>query len=90
MVSPPSVGLLIRSQRGEQVLIIDAGSGTIDISTHAVLDDRPLRVEELYEPKCELDQLSWYVFHPMVFVSGLLQGGEFVTARAIATVRGTF
>ena len=59
MLSPtPSVGLLIRSQRGEQVLVIDAGAGTIDISAYTVLNNRPLRVEELYEPKCELDQLS--------------------------------
>ena len=41
------------SQPGEQVLIIDAGGGTIDISTYEVLDNRPLKVEELHEPKCE-------------------------------------
>ncbi|KAF9783759.1 hypothetical protein BJ322DRAFT_1109608 [Thelephora terrestris] len=37
---------------GEQVLIIDAGGGTIDISTYKVLDNTPLQVEELYESKC--------------------------------------
>jgi hypothetical protein len=46
----------MRLQPGEQVLIIDAGGGTIDISTYAVLNNRPLRVEELYESKCESDQ----------------------------------
>ena len=44
------------SQLGEQVLIIDAGGGTIDISIYKVLNDDPLQVEELYEPKCESDQ----------------------------------
>ena len=44
---------LTRSQPGEQALIIDAGGGTIDISTYTVLSNGPLRVEELYEPKCE-------------------------------------
>ena len=39
-------------QAGEQALIIDAGGGTIDISTYKVLSSRPLRVEELYEPEC--------------------------------------
>ena len=39
-------------QPDEQVLIIDAGGGTIDISTYKVLSDEPLQVEELYEPKC--------------------------------------
>jgi len=35
-------------------LIIDAGGGTIDISTYKVLRNVPLQVEELYEPQCEL------------------------------------
>ena len=46
----------MRSQLGEQVLIIDAGGGTIDISTYTVLNNRPLRVEELYEPECKSDR----------------------------------
>ncbi|KAF9650931.1 hypothetical protein BDM02DRAFT_3163995 [Thelephora ganbajun] len=54
---------------GEQVLIIDAGGGTIDISIYTVINNKPLQVEELYEPEC------------------LLQGGEFVTARARAVVQ---
>jgi len=41
------------SQADEQVLIIDAGGGTIDISTYKVISNGPLQVEELYEPKCE-------------------------------------
>ena len=59
---PTRYQLLTYSQRGEQVLIIDAGGGTIDISTYKVLNNRPLRVEELYEPKCELDPSQWQVF----------------------------
>lgn len=42
------------SQSGDQVLIIDAGGGTIDISTYKVINNRPLQVEELYEPRCKL------------------------------------
>ena len=44
--------VLTRPQPGEQVLIIDAGGGTIDISTYNVVSNGPLRAEELYEPKC--------------------------------------
>ena len=47
--------LLTHSQSGDQVLIIDAGGGTIDISTYKVLSNGTLRVEELYEPECESD-----------------------------------
>jgi len=35
--------------------MINAGGGTIDISTYKVLSTGPLLVEELYEPKCESD-----------------------------------
>jgi len=44
---------MTRLQPGEQVLIIDAGGGTIDISTYKVVSNGPLQVEELCEPKCE-------------------------------------
>ena len=50
---PTRSRFLTRSQTGEQVLIIDAGGGTIDISTYKVLNNQPLQVEELYEPRCE-------------------------------------
>ena len=45
--------ILTRSQPGDHALIIDAGGGTIDISTYKVLSNDPLQVEELYEPECE-------------------------------------
>jgi len=43
---------LTHPQPNEQVLIIDASGGTIDISTYTVVSNGPLQVEELYEPKC--------------------------------------
>ena len=50
---PAQSWFLTRSQPGEQVLIIDAGGGTIDISTYTVVSNGPLQVEELHQPKCE-------------------------------------
>ena len=55
---PTQCPFLTRSQPGERVLIIDAGGGTIDVSTYEVLENGPLRVEELYEPKCEPDCIT--------------------------------
>ena len=52
---PTQCRIFTHLQRGEQALIIDAGGGTIDISTYKVLSNGPLRVEELHEPKCEPD-----------------------------------
>ena len=34
------------------VLVIDAGGGTIDISSYTVTSTSPLEVEEFHEPKC--------------------------------------
>ena len=70
--------------------MINAGGGTVDISTYKVLSNGPLRVEELYEPKCESNPSQWQVFRSITFISGLVQGGELVTARATAMVQGTF
>ena len=71
-------------------MIVDAGGGTIDISTYNVLSNGPLRVEELYEPQCELDTSKLQVFRSIISTSGLVQGGEIVTARATAMVQGVF
>jgi hypothetical protein len=43
---------LTRSQHRDKVLIVDAGGGTIDISSYVVIGDSPFQVEELFEPKC--------------------------------------
>lgn len=69
-------------------MIIDAGGGTIDISTYEVVNDKPLQVEELYEPECESNASQCRLPQLTRFVLGLLQGGEFVTARARAMVKG--
>ena len=47
---------LTRSQVGEQILVIDAGGGTIDVSTYMILGNWPLRVEELNESECEWNE----------------------------------
>jgi len=43
-------------------LIVDAGGGTIDISSYKILSNGPLQVEELYETKCESDLLQPQIF----------------------------
>ena len=60
--TPTQNWFLTRSQPCEQALIIDAGGGTIDISTYTVLGSGPLQVEELYEPQCESDLPQCQVF----------------------------
>ena len=80
----------MRSQSADHVLIIDAGGGTIDISTYVVLNNRPLQVEELCKPECKSDQSQPQVFCSKALVLGLVQGGEFVTARAREMIQGEF
>jgi len=89
-IVPTQSWFLTRSQAGEQVLIIDAGGGTVDISTYVVISNGPLHVEELYEPTCESAPSRYQVFRSIPSILGLIQGGELVTARAAAIVQGTF
>ena len=41
------------TKHGDKVLIVDAGGGTIDISSYVVTDNTPLQVEELFRPQCQ-------------------------------------
>ena len=50
--SPLILHGLMRHQHGDRVLIVDAGGGTIDISSYVITERTPLRVEELFQPQC--------------------------------------
>ena len=34
-------------------MVVDAGGGTIDISSYTVTSTSPLKVKEFHEPKCD-------------------------------------
>ena len=70
------------------MLVVDAGGGTIDISSYAVTSNTPLQVEELFQPKCQSISTSFACPITKTIPSGLLQGGEFVTTRATEAVSG--
>ena len=73
------------------MLIVDAGGGTIDISSYVVTSDRPLQVEELFRPECQpIRSLLGTRLLRYLLLTGLLQGGEFVTARAKKMASGKF
>ena len=42
-----------RIQDGKGVIIVDAGGGTIDISSYLFLSTSPVSVEEVTSPECE-------------------------------------
>ena len=48
-----------RSQASHKVLVIDAGGGTIDMSSYTVCTKSPLKVEEIHLPKCK-----WFLSKP--------------------------
>ena len=53
---------LTRQQHGDKLLVVDAGGGTIDISSYVVTDVGPLQVEELFQPQCQLAYLRLLVW----------------------------
>ena len=76
---PAQRRFLTHSQPGKQALIIDAGGGTIDITTYKVLSRIPLSIEELCEPKCELhpSQLQVFPFDGIRFRLGPRLGARY-------------
>lgn len=73
---------------GHKVFTIDAGGGTIDISSYSVTSTSPLEVEEFVEQKCEGPP-----FDPNTLTHkeiGFYQGGEVVTSRAREYAEGGF
>ena len=61
----------------------------IDINFYVVTNNEPLQVEELSQPKRQWARFRSLV-RPLTLSQGLLQGGEFVTARAREMVSGRF
>ena len=47
---PPSDNI---TQDGKSVIIVDAGGGTVDISSYLFLSTAPILVEEVTSPECE-------------------------------------
>ena len=77
-----------RFKPGHKVFVIDAGGGTIDISSYNVTSTSPLEVEEFHEPRCgglpcDLNTLTDGEI-------GFYQGGEVVTASVRAYAKGEF
>ncbi len=40
-------------QVGESVIIVDAGGGTVDVSSYHFVSTSPISVEEVTSPECE-------------------------------------
>ena len=63
-------------------MVVDAGGGTVDISSYVINSTNPLGVEELAAPGCEYISLT----HPHIaFLSisaGIMQGSTVVNMRA--------
>ena len=49
---------LMRHQHGDRVLIVDAGGGTIDVSSYVVTRNSPLQVEEEFQSQCQYTRLQ--------------------------------
>jgi hypothetical protein len=71
--------LILRFKPGHKVLVVDAGGGSIDISSYNVKSTSPLEVEEFQEPTCEGLPCNPYILTNEEI--GSYQGGEVVTAR---------
>jgi len=54
LYSTPTIRSDLSFKPGNKVVVIDAGGGTVDISSYTVNSTSPLEVEEFHEPKCNV------------------------------------
>lgn len=82
-----SLSVHLASQAGKSVMIIDAGGGTVDISSYSFVSTTPLvRVEEIASAECErTHDLTLEGAHSG---SGVIQGSTRVNVRAEKFLRG--
>ena len=52
LAQPRRYVLITRFKPGHRVVVIDAGGGTVDVSSYTVNSTLPLEVEEFHEPTC--------------------------------------
>lgn len=68
-------------------MVIDAGGGTVDLSTYTIATCTPLCVEEVSTPGCELGNPS-VILRLTLSSAGILQGSTRVNARARSFLEG--
>ena len=71
-------------------MIVDAGGGTVDISTYAFMSASPISVEEVTSPDCRFP-LSFSFNESSLMTSdiGILHGSTRVNVRAERFLKGT-
>ncbi len=81
--------LTLLSQTGGSVMIVDAGGGTVDISSYSFTSTTPISVEEVATAECE----SFIYVHSLGILRpsspGIMQGSTRVNVRAEKFLKGT-
>jgi hypothetical protein len=68
-------------------MIIDAGGGTVDISTYTFTSAAPIKVKEIAIPDCMCPHF-WDVQFNFAIVLGVFEGSVIVRQRAENHIRG--
>ncbi|KAF9650957.1 hypothetical protein BDM02DRAFT_3184899 [Thelephora ganbajun] len=75
---------------GHKVLIVDAGGGTIDISSYTVNSTSPLEVEEFQEPKCFYQGGEVVTARAREYAEGRLKNSKFDNKQDLAGLAESF
>lgn len=62
---------------GYRFIVLDAGGGTLDISSYVVVESKPLRLNEIALPDCRFAGSIFVNKKAREFLSGVLRGSEF-------------
>ncbi|KAM5545516.1 hypothetical protein V8D89_000554 [Ganoderma adspersum] len=64
-------------QEGESVIIVDAGGGTVDVSSYRFLSTAPIAVEEVTSPECTLQGSTRVNVRLLEFLKGHLAASRY-------------
>ncbi|KAF9650947.1 hypothetical protein BDM02DRAFT_3092037, partial [Thelephora ganbajun] len=75
---------------GNNVIVIDAGGGTIDISGYVVQDRNPLQVEEIFASECRLPGATTVTRKAQEFIENRLKSSRFDVPEIINHITQCF
>ncbi|KAH9933533.1 hypothetical protein B0H21DRAFT_699461 [Amylocystis lapponica] len=64
-------------KKGSNVMVVDAGGGTVDVSTYVVKSDGPICLEEIVQPDCALEGSTIVTLRAREVLTARLSGSLF-------------
>ena len=68
-------------------MIIDAGGGTVDLSSYTITSTTPIEIAEIAAPDCTYTLSTSFLIQALIVASGIFEGSVIVRHRAENYIR---